>query len=719
MVSLQTKIENTPKISRRIIPALKRLGIRTIRDLLFYFPARYEDFSNIKKVRELKIGETVTVRGEIIKSTNRRTKRKGMVITEVSVHDGTGAIKAIWFNQPFMMRNLKVGEIFSLSGKVALGPEGMYLQNPAYEKASSLLSQVRLVQGCKLQASLSTGIHTGTLVPIYPETRGITSRWIRYLIKNFIELSTGLRDPLPLETRRKYLFPEIKEALREIHFPSSYESAEQAKRRFSFEELLLIQLRALRERLKLKKQSAPIIPPDISLIKEFVRSLPYELTNAQRRSIWEILQDISKPRPMNRLLEGDVGSGKTVVATAAALLTAKAGYKTVFMAPTEILARQHFDTVAKLLRPFKVEVGILIGGKKESTDAPVVIGTQALIQDKVRFYNLGLVVVDEQHRFGVEQRRRLMQAAAPLRRESVCLPHFLSMSATPIPRTLALTIYGDLDLSILDEMPKYRKPVVTRIVEPQKRDEAYQFIREEVKRGRQVFVVCPRIDAPPLNAESTGINVEVFPHESTLFLRKSALLEETKAVKEEYKKLKEEIFPDLKVWMLHGKMKSKEKNAVMRKFERGEIDILVTTSVVEVGVDIPNATIMMIEGAERFGLAQLHQFRGRVGRGGEQSYCFLFPSEDGIVTKRLRALVEAKNGFELAEKDLEIRGPGDIFGTRQWGVSNDLMRAVRDVKLVRNVRREAVEILQKDPELRSYSALRERLEEKERTVHLE
>jgi len=697
VILITTPLERIPKISRRILPALRRLGIKTVRDLLFHFPSRYDNFSNLKSVREVKVGETVTLRGKIVKIANRRTARKHMLLTEAVINDGTGIIKAVWFNQPYLLRNLKAGAIFSFSGKAALGPDGMYLQNPAYEK----------IQNPKFKIQNSQGIHTGGWVAIYPETRGITSRWLRYLINQFIELCKELSDPLPYETRRKYQLPEIKEALRMIHFPKSLEEAEKARRRFNFEGLLLIQLRAMRERLKLKECPAPEIPVQIKIMRDFVASLPFSLTDAQRKAIWEILQDISRPRPMNRLLEGDVGSGKTVVAAAAALLTTKAGFKTVFMAPTEILARQHYDTISKLLKPFDIRTGLLIGAEKKiEKDSEVIIGTHALLEEGRAFEKLGLVVIDEQHRFGVEQRARLIKNNA-----GRFLPHFLSMSATPIPRTLALTIYGDLDLSILDEMPKNRKPVITKIVEPGKREEAYQFIREEVKKGRQAFVICPRIETDDPNSD--------FKFQNSKLYQQRLLSAEVKSVKEEYEKLSKHIFPDLKVKMLHGRMKSGEKDAIMKKFKTGDIDILVSTSVVEVGVDVPRATVMMIEGAERFGLAQLHQFRGRVGRGEEQAYCFLFPSEDGMITRRLRAVAEAKTGFELAEKDLEIRGAGDIFGTRQWGLENEMLRAVTDAKLVREVRHEAAELLQKDPSLDSYPLLKNRLEEMEKTIHLE
>lgn len=687
MISLATPVDAVPRISKKIVPALRKLGIKNIRDLLLHFPSRYEDFSRRVDIKDATLNEVVTVQGIVRKIDAIRTARKRMVIVHALIEDASGKIRATWFNQPYLARILKPGERISLSGKVALGPNGKYLQNPAYEKVTSDRRQ-------------ETGLHTGGLVAVYPETRGITSRWLRFLVKNFIELRKNLSDSLPFETRRKYQLPEVKDAVLAMHFPRSVAEAEKARKRFNFEEMLLIQLRALKNRVELQQHRAPAITLNLELIKSFVASLPFELTDAQRRSIWEIVQDLSKPRPMNRLLEGDVGSGKTVVAAAASLLAAKAGFKVAFMAPTEILARQHFDTLNRVLSPFKISIGLLVGAeKKAGPDTDIAVGTHALIQDRVKFQNLGLVIVDEQHRFGVEQRARLVKNNA-----GNLIPHFLSMSATPIPRTLALTVYGDLELSLLDEMPKSRKIIITKIVEPERRPEAYQFIRAEVKKGRQAFVICPRIEIP-----------EAEPNIS----QQKSLVADVKAVKEEYQKLSEEIFPDLRVAMLHGKLKSKEKEAVMKKLKNRGTDILVSTSVVEVGVDIPNATIMMIEGAERFGLAQLHQFRGRVGRGAEQSYCFLFSTEDGLVSRRLRAVAESQNGFELAEKDLEIRGPGDLFGIRQWGVSPSVLAAFTDAKLVREVRQEAAQILNQSPTLEKFPELKKRLEEVEKIVHRE
>lgn len=699
MFSLHTPIENWPRVNKKILPALKHLGIRTIGDLLLYFPHRYDDFSNLKKISEVELGETVTVSGKIEKVKVLRTARQKMFLTEVLISDETEKIKAVWFNQPFLARNLKAGDLINLSGKVSRGPSGVYLQNPAHEKLPPTTYHLQ-----------SRPIHTSGLVAVYPETRGITSRWLRFLIKNAIGFRNSLADPLPAEIRNKYNLPEIRPAVFSMHFPKNSAESEIARRRFDFEEMLVWQLHALKEKLALKQNPAPSVKLDLDLLKKFVISLPFKLTDAQRRSVWEIVNDISKPHPMNRLLEGDVGSGKTVVAAAAVLLIVKSGYKVAFMAPTEILACQHFETLKKVLEPFGIKIGLLTGSqKKHSSNTELVIGTHALIQKSVKFENLGLVVVDEQHRFGVEQRAMLQNQEARIKnQEEFLIPHFLSMSATPIPRTLALTIYGDLDLSVLDELPKNRREILTKIIEPAKRQETYSFIREEVKRGRQAFVICPRIE---INQEPSANSQKIN--------QQKLLLWEVKAVKEEYEKLSEKIFPDFKVAMLHGKMKPREKKEVMEKFRKNETNILVSTSVIEVGVDIPNATIMMIEGAERFGLAQLHQFRGRVGRGAEQSYCFLFPTEDSFITKRLHALVESKSGFELAEKDLEIRGAGEIFGVRQWGESRVINIAVTNPRLVREVRTEALEIIRKDPLLKNIPFLLQKIKNLEKIAHLE
>ena len=698
-MNLSTPIEEIPKVGPQYQKKLKKLGIKTVEDLLFHFPHRYEDFSNLVPISQAKLGQTISIQGKILNIENTRTWKKKMILTQAVVQDNSGVLKVIWFNQPYLINVLKKGDLVCLSGKVALGEEGIYLSSPAYEKISNF------------QFSISNLIHTGRLVPVYPETEGLSSKWLRIIIKPLlIKLKNKIKDPLPEKIREKYNLLPIEKALWQIHFPDSLKLAKKAKERFSFEELLIIQLRVLQEKLKLAREKAVKIPLNLELIKEFVKKLPFELTGAQKKASWQILKDLEKEKPMNRLLEGDVGSGKTVVAAIAALNTIKSGYQVALMAPTEILAKQHFKTFREFFKDFGVKIGLLTGQGAEISSGKIsrqkfleklkngqidlLIGTHALIQEPVKLKNLALVILDEQHRFGVEQRAKLCQ-------QKGYLPHLLSMTATPIPRTLALTIYGDLDLSLLDELPKGRKKIITKVVLPEKRNEAYEFIRKQVKKGRQVFVICPRIEQSEIKS-------------------KNLTWAEVKAVKEEYEKLSKIIFPDLKIGMLHGRMKPKEKEKIMNDFKNKKIDILVSTSVIEVGIDIKNATVMMIEGAERFGLAQLHQFRGRVGRGEHQSFCFLFTDSPAKKTQeRLKALITCENGFELAEKDLEIRGPGEIFGKSQWGIPDLAMDSLRDIFLVAKTKEAAKEILEEDRESKKYPLLREKLNQLRQKIHLE
>ena len=700
-MNLSTPIEEIPRVGPQYQKKLKKLGIKTVEDLLFHFPHRYEDFSNLVPISQAKLGQTISIQGKILNIENTRTWKKKMILTQAVVQDNSGVLKVIWFNQPYLINVLKKGDLVCLSGKVALGEEGIYLSSPAYEKISNF------------QFSISNLIHTGRLVPVYPETEGLSSKWLRIIIKPLlIKLKNKIKDPLPEKIREKYNLLPIEKALWQIHFPDSLKLAKKAKERFSFEELLTIQLRVLQEKLKLAKEKAVKIPLKLDLIKDFIKKLPFELTGAQKKASWQILKDLEKEKPMNRLLEGDVGSGKTVVAAIAALNTIKSGYQVALMAPTEILAKQHFKTFREFFKDFGVKIGLLTGQGAEISSGKIsrqkfleklkngqidlLIGTHALIQEPVKLKNLALVILDEQHRFGVEQRAKLCQ-------QKGYLPHLLSMTATPIPRTLALTIYGDLDLSLLDELPKGRKKIITKVIPPEKRNEAYEFIRKQVREGRQVFVICPRIEAK--NNEQS---------------KKNLSWAEIKAVKEEYDKLSKIIFPDLKIGMLHGKMKPEEKEKIMRDFKEKKTDLLVSTSVVEVGIDIPNATVMMIEGAERFGLAQLHQFRGRVGRGEHQSFCFLFTDSPAKKTQeRLKALMTCENGFELAEKDLEIRGPGEIFGKSQWGIPDLAMDSLKDIFLVAKTKEAAKEILEEDRELKKYPLLREKLNQLRQKIHLE
>ncbi|MBI2003806.1 MAG: ATP-dependent DNA helicase RecG [Parcubacteria group bacterium] len=716
-MNLATPIENL-KYVKNYLPQLKKLGIKTIKDLLWHFPQRYEDWRERGKAEDVKPNEKISLIGKVAGIENKRIFPRRMVLTTASIEDETGKVKAVWYNQPFLANTLKPGKLVSVSGKVKLDKYGVYLQNPAYEVLKNdqftIFNQIPNLK------------HTAGLIPVYPETEGLTSRYLRFLIKPLLKFSGQAADFLPGEILKKQKLYDVKTALNEIHFPSSLEKANEARKRFAFDELFLLQLKALSERKKIQRQKAVSIEFNKEAIKNFVSSLPYELTSCQKIALWEILKDLEKSYPMNRLLNGDVGSGKTVVAAAAALEVAKAlrlvgdqkgagqaGYQTAIMAPTEVLANQHFQTFSKVLKDFDVKIGLLTssGVKGEGLSADIVIGTHSLIQKDVKFDRLALVVIDEQHRFGVEQRAFLIRNSQ-LAINNEIIPHLLSMTATPIPRTLALTVYGDLDISILNEMPKGRTPVETKLIPPEKRKEAYEFIREQVREGRQVFVICPRIESP----EEKGTDKPEIKKGKQLSM-KDYLKYEVKAVKAEYKKLSEEVFKDLRVAMLHGKMKPKEKEEIMAKFKNRESDILVSTSVIEVGVDVPNATLMFIEGAERFGLAQLHQFRGRVGRGAYKSYCILF-TESPLVgtTRRLEALLKTNDGFKLAELDLKIRGPGEFIGTKQSGIPDLAMASLADMSLIKQARAEAKLILK---DLNKYPLVSKKLEEFSKQTHFE
>ncbi|MCD6233229.1 ATP-dependent DNA helicase RecG [bacterium] len=752
-MNLETPIKEIPKIGPFFLRKLQRMGIRKVKDILFHFPHRYENFSNIGPISKIQLNQTCCVLGKILEIRNSRTWKKKMLLTQALIEDKSGAIKAVWFNQPYLNKVLKKGDNVCFAGKVSLEKDGLYLSNPAYEKITS-------------PQDLSNLTHTGRIVPVYPETEGLSSRWFRYILKPLLlTFKNKIPETLPQHIIDKFNLLPIEQAIWQIHFPDSLKLAEKARNRFSFEELFLIELFVLRERLRLRKEKAISIPPNIEITREFVKSLPFKLTNAQRKAAWQILKDLEKTNPMSRLLEGDVGSGKTVVSIIAALNVVKAGYQVAFMAPTEILAKQHFKEVSKLLKNFNVKIALLTGKedkiisqklfrstskgpipeileisrnklldkvrgkinpqtKKFNVGVDILIGTHSLIQNKVKFGKLALCVVDEQHRFGVEQRAKLTTKSnsyVSQDKEIRKIPHFLSMTATPIPRTLALTIYGDLDISILDEMPKGRKKIATKIILPQERKKIYKFIKERVKRKEQVFVICPRIESPkpePENSKTQGKTD--LPNTEPQASNNVTSWAEVKAVKEEYKKFSKEIFPDLKIAMLHGKMTPKEKEKTMEEFKRGKIDILISTSVVEVGIDVPKATVMVIEGAERFGLAQLYQLRGRVGRSNLQSYCLLFTdSKTGKTKQRLKAILKAKNGFELAQKDLEIRGPGSLYGVKQWGIPDLAMENLKNLPLVEKTREIANELLEKDPDLQNYPLLKKRLEGFEKRIHLE
>ncbi len=731
MLNLETSLSEIYGIGPKFLERLKKLRIESVGDLLRHFPFRYEDFSQIYKIAELKAGQQATVQGIIANISLRRSWQRRMFLVEALISDETGSIGAIWFNQPYLKNILHKGISANFAGKVTVSKNKLYLSNPVYEFINSRESASKFFES----ASIRETRHTARLVPIYPETKGLTSKGIRYLIKPILENLEKIPEFLPASVLKKNNLPEINSAIQKIHFPKNLKEAQEAKKRFAFEDLFFLQLSNILRRLKLNREKAVPLKKDIEWLKEIINYLPFELTLSQKKSLWEIIQDLEKNHPMSRLLQGDVGSGKTIVAALAALAAAKEDKQSVFMAPTEILAHQHYQTFIKFFPDFgkglalitSAQTKVFYGDGLETETKKsellekialgkikIIIGTHALIQKGVVFNDLVFVVIDEQHRFGVSQRAKLLK-------NNKLIPHFLSMSATPIPRTLSLSIFGDLDLSTITELPKNRKTIITKIVAPTNRDKAYAFIRGQVKKGRQVFVICPRIDSDTqINADNKLINTDNNIRINRLNWHKSALLLETKAVKEEYEKLKNKIFPDLKVAMLHGKMPAKEKELIMKNFAAGKIDILVSTSVVEVGVDIPNAVIMMIEGAERFGLAQLYQFRGRVGRGVHQSFCFLFTDSSAKTTQqRLQSIVEAKNGLELAEKDLEIRGPGEFLGQSQTGVPDLAMKALQNPDLVKNSRQAALEIIEKDPKLSSYPLLKEKLKKFSKEVHLE
>ena len=718
MLSLDTPIEKLAFVGPRNAPRLKKLGIKNIRHLLWHFPFRYEDFGQTVKIVDVRQkGEMVSITGTVTDIKNTTAWKRRMAITDAIIEDETDTIHAVWFNQPYLEKTLSPGTRVSLSGKVALDKRGFYLSNPLYEK----IGEDELA-------------HTGRLVPIFPETEGISSKYLRLLVRRTLKQIGPLADPLPKKIIKKYGFPELRTALDAIHFPKSWPEMDPARQRFAFEEILLFQLRALRDRRQLQSLKAPKIEFNKDLVSDFVRRLQFELTNDQRLATYEILKDLEKNYPMNRLLNGDVGSGKTVVALIAAVEVAAVDYQVVFMAPTEILAKQHFDTIRKCLSNKSIRVGLLTGSdarqypsdeitKEKITkklmrqkiargEIDIIIGTHAVIQKDVTFKHLGLVIIDEQHRFGVEQRMKLIKSQGPV-------PHLLSMTATPIPRTLALTIYGDLDVSLLKEKPKGRQEIVTRVIPHTKREAAYKFVGEQVRAGRQVFVICPRIAAPaPEGGEHLPKRAGNFNTDKPLS-QSRLIWSEVKAVTDEFEKLSKKIFPQLRVAMLHGKMKPKEKDKVMSDFKNKHYDLIVSTSVIEVGVDVPNASVMMIESAERFGLAQLHQFRGRVGRGEHQSYCLLFTTDSGRASYRLRALEKINNGFELAETDLKIRGPGEFTGIKQSGLPDLAMASLSDLELIKKARLEAKLLLKEDPTLKKYPTLLARLSQMQRLVHFE
>ncbi len=642
-----------------------RLGVKTIRDLLFLLPRRYDDFSALKPINRLEYGEEVTVIGSVWEAGLRRT-RGGAQIFQAVIGDGSGTIQCTWFN-PYLNDKIRRGQQIVVSGRVDEFMNRLTFQSPEWEHLDKEL------------------LHTGRLVPVYPLTEGMTGRWRRQLMKRVVDhWAARVPDFLPDSILASAGLVSLPRAIAQAHFPDSSQQLEAARKRLAFDDLFLLQLGLLRQRQRWKAQAGRALAFDPALLDTFLATLPYSLTPAQRRTLDDVLRDIRSGQPMNRLIQGDVGSGKTVVAAAAMFLVTQAGAQAAIMAPTEILAEQHSRSFTRLFAglgaghlKWPVAVRLLTGStpqaERETIRAGlaegrlnILIGTHALIQQGVEFRDLAFVVIDEQHRFGVTQRAALRQKGAN--------PHVLVMTATPIPRTLALTLYGDLDLSTIDEMPPGRQPIETRVILPTERERMYNFVRSQIEKGYQAYIICPLVE------ESEKI--------------------EAKAAIEEHERLQKTIFPQLKLGLLHGRMKPDEKDAVMRAFASGELHILVSTSVVEVGIDVPNATVMLIEGANRFGLAQLHQFRGRVGRGAQRSYCLLLAdtTANGL-NERLRAVETTQDGFVLAEKDLELRGPGEFLGTRQAGLPDMRFSGLADARLIDLARREAERVIAGDPHL--------------------
>jgi len=662
---LEAEISVLPSVGVVQSKRLAKLGVHTIGDLLQLFPRRYDDYSQLKTIRELTPGEDVTIMVNIRNTTLRKLGGKRTLLKCV-VSDRTGSLEITWFNQPYLQKQLQVGRQIVVSGRVE-----QYLGRPT-------------MNAPEWEPLDKEQIHTGRLVPVYPLTEGVTSRWLRRLIKQTLDHWVDrVPDHLPQASRQRHNLIGLSKALREIHFPSNEKSLAEARRRLTFDEFLLLQLGVLRQRQAWREQEGRALAIDKTALDKFIIALPYSLTGAQERALDDILRDISAATPMNRLLQGDVGSGKTVVAAAATVGAIRAGYQAALMAPTEILAEQHYKNFTALLenvtaagsagdRP--VVVRLLTGSntaaekqtiRQELEDGTidVIIGTHALIQEGVQFRRLALAIIDEQHRFGVAQRGALRQKGYN--------PHILVMTATPIPRTLSLTLFGDLDVSIIDELPPSRQPIKTYIVAERERERAYHFVHSQIEAGHQAFIICPLVE------ESEKIDA--------------------RAAVDEHKRLQTEIFPQLRLGLLHGRLKSEEKDAVMRQFGAGELDILVSTSVVEVGIDVPNATVMLIEGADRFGLSQLHQFRGRVGRGDATSYCLLVSEHAaGDAWDRLKAIAESQDGFALAEKDLQMRGPGEFFGTRQSGLPDLRLAQLADVRVLEKAREEAARLLEED-----------------------
>ena len=670
------RIDSIKGVGEKTAEQFQAGGLRTVYDLMTFFPKGYDDFSNVKKIADIQPGHvTIKARCERVAT---RPVRRGMRITTATLYDDSGKMQAVWFNQPYREAQLKTGEEFVFTGVFEFAYNRFQLTNPSAEKTVEVSSKAT------------------QLMPVYRTVQGIKVPMLRKLLTELRPLMTMMPETLPKQIIEQQGIISRSEALQALHFPDSPDQLARARERWGFEELFSLILASQLNKKEVALLKAWPMPFEQAVVKAFVKKLPFDLTGAQRRAAWEILQDFEKDTPMNRLLQGDVGSGKTVVAGLAARQAAHAGFQTAVMAPTEILASQHAETLHTLLQPFGVRVALLTGSVKGAARATVyeaiatgavdvVVGTHALIQEKVLFHKLGFVVIDEQHRFGVKQRQQLLQKAERM-------PHLLAMTATPITRSLALTVYGELDISILNEKPANRKDILTKIWSPNSRPQLYDLIEAQLKEGRQAYIICPLIDDNPDN--------------------------EQKSVEAEYKKLNVGEFKHRNIGLLHGKLKPAEKEAVMTAFANGETDVLISTTVVEVGVDVPNATVIVIEDADRFGLAQLHQLRGRVGRSELQSYCYLMMSSSKSPSQRLKEIEKSNDGFYLAEVDLELRGPGEIYGRAQHGELNLQIATLADSKMIYRAQQAATAFIKQGIDLLQYKELHTQVAQYQRLTTL-
>jgi len=674
MISINAPISVVPKIGPKYQKLLEKLDIFNIDDLLYHFPFRYQDYSNIKNINQLQEGDIVTVKATLGSVQNIFTKNRKR-ITKAKVVDHTGELDIIWFNQHYIKDSLEVGTTYNISGKVGIFDRKVCFISPDMEPTLDVLS-----------SNPANNIHTGRLIPIYPETYGVSSKWLRGKIKFLLDSEKDLEEFLPEDLLKEKNFKEVNTALNEIHFPDTEESAEECRQRFAFEELFIELLNVEKRKSDWsKKIKAVKFEKHEKEINILINSLPFRLTTSQQKSLEEIILDLTKKNPMNRLLEGDVGTGKTILAIISSYLAYLNRMKVLYMAPTEILAKQHKETFEKILKDTYIKIELETGSKKEKVkdkDWDILIGTHALLFTEKQYENIGLIIIDEQHRFGVEQRGKIVDLA-----KGKTTPHLLTMTATPIPRTLALTLYGDLSISILKDFPFEKRQVTTKVIPEKEREKTYQWIRD---KNEPTFIVCPLID-----------------------VSESLSLENVKAAQKEYEILSKGVFKNKKVGLLHGRMKPKEKDEMIEKFKNGEINILVSTPVIEVGIDVPDASIIVIESAERYGLASLHQLRGRVGRSEKEGFCFAFMSDNSRNSyKRLKYLEELNSGIELAEVDLKMRGQGDIFGLMQHGFKKLKVADINNLQMLEDAKVDAQKYF---PKLDKYPKLLEKLTQRKGT----